>query len=368
MHIINTVEPNPTNTATPPNPFLPPDSLTLLLGEPGAGKSLLSIEIAARLSRNQSPLPNLENGHESSNGDAPDVTPTTLLLSTEDSEKTITARAAAADSLPNHILPLPNTLTLIPPKNQFPDEREDPSLLATLSMFLPKFQKTHSPIRLLILDPLPALLGTYDCSHAASIRRLLTPLLQLAQHYHFSILGITHLNKSNSKSKLPLHRALNSIAYVALARSVLLLTSDQTNPTRKLLIPIKSNLAAPTHALAFNISDTPPPQSPGIAIPAAPAAHIEWHPTAITDHSLLTNTATPPTDPIQRSQLELAEDFLRTTLADGPQPSADVLKQSRALALSQRTLERARHHLQITVYFDRTTQHWLMSLPATTAT
>ena len=104
-------------------------------------------------------------------------------------------------------------------------------------------------------------------------------------------------------------------------------------------------------------------QKSKIENPPTETAHIEWHPDPILNHPLLTNIPEPSTDPLQRSQLELAEDFLRTTLAAGPIPSAEVIKQSRTLALSQRTLERARQNLNISVYHEPITSRWLMSLP-----
>ncbi|MGN6369620.1 MAG: hypothetical protein ACTHN5_15280, partial [Phycisphaerae bacterium] len=156
-------------------------------------------------------------------------------------------------------------------------------------------------------------------------------------------------------------------------------------------IPIKSNLSHPTHALAFTIPQSPPPQSPpsptaradglsksegplpptsspptppspGTAVPAAPI--IEYTPTPITNHPLLNGTRpVPQSDQYTKSQLDLAEHFLRTTLQDGPLPSADLLKQARTLALSQRTLHRARANLNISCYFDGTTRQWLLALP-----
>src|SRR5205814_15257 len=107
--------------------------------------------------------------------------------------------------------------------------------------------------KLLILDPLPAFLGSSDSSTPGHIRSLLHPLLSLAEYFGFAILGISHLNKSTHKKDY-LQRSLGSQVYTALARSVLLVLRDPLNRNRRLMIPIKNSFDANKEALAFSIT------------------------------------------------------------------------------------------------------------------
>jgi putative DNA primase/helicase len=318
--------------------LLPPSHLTLLLGDPGVGKSLLAIDLAARLSRAQSPLPPLTTDHWP-------LTPpaSTILLSTEDSPDTLILRLFAANADENFIF-LPNlTLSLVPPKHT----TKPPSLIQGLTKILLEFQNKN--LKLLILDSLPSFLGTHDCANAATIRKLLRPLLELAQLHHFAILGLTHLNKS-AKSHNPLHRILGSLAYPALARSVLLLSPDPhpQNPHRRILSQLKNNLGSLQPSRAFSIADHP----------NGPV--LEWEPAP-----LPAAPAPPPLkDPFQNSQFDEALDFLTTTLAAGPLSSAQLLKESRSLGIAPRTLARAKFHLHIHSYRNPNTTEWLTALPS----
>ncbi len=279
---------------------------------------------------------------------------TAFILSAEDSPQTIISRLASAGADPNFIQILDPNLSLAPPKPRSAHARPPTaSLIRGLTDNLPK---TKNP-RLLIIDPLPAFLGTLDCPNPATIRRTLRPLLDLAHQHHLAILGLTHLNKSPTPSKdknntiALLHRILGSLAYPALARSILLLAPDPQLPDRRILSQLKNNLGPLLPPLAFSISSTP----------IGPT--LDWEPEPLADSPSPAPDESEDHDPFAQSQLDEALNFLTTTLHDGPVPSMDLLKQSRSLGIAPRTLARARFQLQTRSFHHPETNQWLISLP-----
>ncbi|MGN6370664.1 MAG: AAA family ATPase [Phycisphaerae bacterium] len=207
------------NSPPPPPSLLPIRHLTLLLGNPGVGKSLLAADLAARLTTNSLPPPHpslprppADQLKESTRHLHPG---TIIYLSNEDSFRTLRARLTAAGANPALALLPTDKLTL----HHTHEHAEHPPMMEGLKRgILPppliyylvdQLQKIRNP-RLLILDPLPSFLGLKDSSNAALIRRLLDPLLLLAQHHNFAILGLSHLSKSAPRHTPHLLRSLGS--------------------------------------------------------------------------------------------------------------------------------------------------------------
>src|SRR6185295_16809372 len=133
------------------------------------------------------------------------------------------------------------------------------------------------------------------------------------------------------------HRTLGSIAYAALARSILLVTGDESHPDHRLLIPLKHNLGKKAAAYAFNIIEAPQSSalSPQSFEDDDPSPTLQWQDAPITNHPLLTRTiAAPIIDPLQQSRRELAMKFLKTSLAKGPLLSEKVHKTARSVGIA----------------------------------
>jgi hypothetical protein len=110
---------------------------------------------------------------------------------------------------------------------------------------------------LLLLDPLMSrLAASLDTHKDSEVRQALEPLVKVAQDCDVSVLGIIHVNKSNSTD--PLNSLMGSRAFAAVARSVLFCMVDPDDETeeRRLLGLPKNNLGRtdlPT--LAFRIKN-----------------------------------------------------------------------------------------------------------------
>jgi predicted ATP-dependent serine protease len=181
---------------------VPLGGLTVLAGEPGLGKSLLGVWLAARLSRGDLGKPGAS-----------------LLLTAEDSrEQTLLPRLSAPRAVrPRIVFPQPASDGL-DRVIRLPDDVE---LLGEL------VAKTAA--KLVVFDPLVAYLpAKVNSWQDQSLRGALAPLAALAQEQGTAVLLIAHLNKGRDAD--PLRRLGGSIALGAAARSLLLLARDPDDP------------------------------------------------------------------------------------------------------------------------------------------
>lgn len=99
--------------------------------------------------------------------------------------------------------------------------------------------------------PFSAYMGRVDSHKNAEVRSVLTPLVELAQRFRVAVLGITHFTKSGGKERTPaIYRAMGSLASIAAARAGWAIVKDQADPGRRLMLPIKNNLASDVGGLA----------------------------------------------------------------------------------------------------------------------
>ena len=168
---------------------IPMGKITILDGDPGMGKSLIAITIAACVSTGR-PMPDGAPGRQ---GDI-------ILIAPEDSpEDTIKPRVEAVGGDPSRVLLL-NTVVSFDEKRLGIYDRPF-SLSRDLNDLEIEIKRTNAI--LVILDPLMALLGrNIDSSRDQDVREVFTPLAQLAERTGCAILIVRHLNKGSSDNIL----------------------------------------------------------------------------------------------------------------------------------------------------------------------
>ena len=217
---------------------IPLGKITILDGDPGMGKSLLAISIAASVSTGQ-PLP--------------DGTPVTqagvIIIAPEDgAADTLKPRLEAANGNPEHILLL-NTITSLDTKKKQTLDRPF-SLSHDLPVLEEAIKRTNTA--LVILDPLTAVLGhSIDSSRDQDIREVFTPLSQLAERTNCAILIIRHLSKGSSENAL--YRGAGSIGIIASARVGLLVAQHPYEEHKRILAIIKNNLSKKAPNLTYQV-------------------------------------------------------------------------------------------------------------------
>ncbi len=291
--------------------------LSLLVGEPGLGKTFCAIDIMARVSTGSS----FTDGTKPPLGDA-------AILTAEDGEgDTIRPRLDSAGADVSRILHI-DGVGAGGDSIGFPSLKDD---LAPLEQFL----KDNPELRLIVIDPLAAYLGDKTDSHSnTQVRAVLGPLCKLAERYRVALLGITHLAKSEAKA---INRVIGSIAFVAAARSCWLVAADKDNEDNRLFLPVKNNLAR-CSGLSYAVVD----------------GRCVWDSEAV----LISADDIGGEDDTPRGE---AKQWLSAKLADGAKPAKWLLAQAKADGVSEKTLRRAQKELG--VISDKLADAWAWHLP-----
>jgi RecA-family ATPase len=210
--------------------------LNLLDGDPDLGKSTITIDFAARVSRGW-PMPSLPGGEQVC--EPADV----LLLSAEDSAaQTIRPRldAAGADVSRIH---------LFEAVKQGEDERP-PILPFDLDLVAETIRARR--IALVVVDPLMAYLDSnINAHHDQDVRRAMHRLKILAEQTGAAVLVVRHLNKLAGGPAL--YRGGGSIGIIGAARSAMVVGRDPGDDKRRVLASNKCNLGPAPRSLYYSL-------------------------------------------------------------------------------------------------------------------
>src|SRR5579871_969592 len=378
---------------------IPLGKLTLLDGDPGLGKSLLTLDLAARVTtgRAMPDVPDTDSrgfekpAHADSRGfekpahagrtevldarggawlhppdpctgsseprDYEPIEGGVVLLSSEDDlAATICPRLVAACADLSRVRAMQTVYGLDVERGVV---RERGVLLPQDVDFL-AHAIARAQAKLVVIDPLMAYLdGRVNSWRDQDVRAALAPLARLAEQTGAAILVLRHLTKGGGSNAL--YRGGGSIGIIGAARSGLLVAKHPERPEEeRVLASSKSNLGPPMPALGYRILATQ--DARGTSIP-----RIEWlGATSYTAASLLAAADRIGTEGVgEPSRLEEACAFLRETLAEGPRPAAEVERLARGYGISDHTLRRARRELSVTAQHDGRSGQWAITLPPT---
>jgi hypothetical protein len=285
--------------------YLPRGKLVLLDGDPGQGKSLLTLDLAARLT----------SGRPWPDGAAAAPPGNVVLVNCEDGlTDTILPRLRHLGADAQRIFAFQGH-TLEERFHRLPVfPRDTPDLRALIE---------QAQARLVVLDPLMAFLDV-ACSSISdqSIRQALVPLATLAEETGCTLLVVRHLNKTGQGRAL--YRGSGSIGIIGSSRCAYLVGRDPEDADTRVLACLKTNLGPQPASLAFQVSH----DDSGLK--------LLWQgPTELAADELLTvGKRTPP--------LERAKEFLLNQLKGRAVETGQLLEQAGVAGISQRTLERAK--------------------------
>jgi hypothetical protein len=290
---------------------VPYGKLTLFVGEPGFGKSLLTLDVAARLSA----------GAEMPDGTRPSPAASLLVFCEDGAGDTVRPRLEAAEA----VLPRVHHVQV--------DGGEE---LLTLPDDLPQLGSViiDKAARLVVFDPINVFLSSKTNSwRDADVRQAITPLARYAEEAACAVIGIMHLNKTMTANAL--QRVTGAGAFPAVARSVFLVGPHpedkdlEAKDQRKVFAHVKGNLAPPPRSRVFRIRQS---------VNGQPV--IAWE--GETRHSATDMLGAQLTGVAPDGKVEEAVAAIRSLLAKGPRTAREMYELLKARGLSESTVDRAR--------------------------
>src|SRR3990167_73576 len=300
--------------------------VTLLSGDAGLGKGLITIDIASRVSW----------GTKWPDGEELAPQGGVILFSAEDGiNDTVAKRIDAAEGDDKFIAVMSTELDELPAPdiNAYgePVERLKPFSLETdiprLEAAITEMNETGKTCRLVVIDPINEYTGRFDIHKNGELRSLLLrPLRSLPSRYHVAVIVVTPLNKNVAAPAQ--YRSGGSIAIAAAARSTLMVAEDPEDPNYRLLIGGKINVGVKAPGLRYSIAPS------NGASDATARVYWDDKPVVLSMTELLTF------NPSAGKELEEAKDWVREQLNAGEAPAADLNK-NKPRTISARTFRRA---------------------------
>jgi len=279
---------------------IPIGKVTLIEGDPGIGKSTVTLAVATALSLGKGlpGMPNVPRG-------------VTLLMSAEDGlADTVKPRLEMLGADTSMIFAIEKPVTF--------DYQGCSNLDAKIA---------ECVARLVIIDPLFAYFSIKTDIHKANeTRAVMSRLAAIAACRRCAILAVRHLTKGGRDKSI--YRGQGSIDLTAACRSVLLVGADPSDRRRRAVVQIKNNLTAMAPPIGYEIVE----------------GQFAW-----TGASDLTAERILASEQSSSDGLPIddAMEFLRELLADGPVVQKKVVSEAREQGISERTLYRAKTELKV---------------------
>lgn len=196
-------------------PYIPFGKVSLLEGDPGLGKSWLTMAMASYLSQGKKLLGNKQR-----------IKGKVLLMSAEDGlGDTIRPRLDVLEGDCKNIYAYASPVFL------------DEDGFAEIETEIEKIK----PV-LVIIDPIVAYMGAkVDLFRANETREIMSGLSDLAERHQCAIVAVRHLTKGGKDKSI--YRGMGSIDITAAARSAMMIGPHPEEPNHRCICHIKSNLA-----------------------------------------------------------------------------------------------------------------------------
>lgn len=298
---------------------IPRGKVTMLTGDPGLGKSFLTLDLAARVSSGR-------DFH-----DAPNPMPQgadVLLFSAEDDPAdTIRPRldAMGADDRRVHIV-------------HGVRSRDEVSGSISVRGFtldenihdLDRLIEAFGNPTLVIIDPISAYMGGVDSHNNAQVREVLGRLSAFAGTCGTAVVCVSHLSKASQQVKA-VYRQMGSLAFTAAARVVWQVSrlpgASEEEPRRAMLL-VKSNLETRRTGLSFRVGD----------------GRVVWGDAPL---DLCADDADDREAADRRDAEEEARAFLSDALRDGPREAGALIREAETMGIALMTLKRAKKSLRV---------------------
>ena len=223
-------------------PYIARGKLCMLDGDPGVGKTMLAIQLAATLSRGFA-FPD-QHGKVSRTRYTP--APTLFIAMEDDIADTIKPRLEEAEA----------DCRLIKVLNEAPDANGKPRPVTLDDMpYIERMIQEVQPM-LVVIDSIQSVIGgKVDIHRANQVTEKLAGLEDLTRRYRCATVCIRHPSKPGQGIAKLIHRGMGSVAFIGRARLGMFVEEHPTDPTLALLVQGKSNAGAPACTQIFSKRD-----------------------------------------------------------------------------------------------------------------
>lgn len=298
-------------------PFFPCGKISVVQGDPGCGKSLLMMDVIARLT----------TGRTMPDGKSRNPINVIYQCSEDGREDTIRPRLERAGADCSRVAYI----------------NED---ICSVTLDDEIIRKTIISVdaKLLVIDPFQAYLGDSDLSNASRMRRIMRTLGVWASAFNCAIVLVGHLNKKTSQNEL--YRGLGSVDIMALARSVIQVEKSEEESSIRYYKQVKNSLSSVGPVLSFMIDRN---------------GKLEWI-SDITDekndgHLFSEDQFGEKTN----GKTEAAALALFQILSPGPVAASSIVRMVSEKNISERTIKHAKKIMGVVSF--RKNGQWYWSLP-----
>ena len=345
---------------------IPYGTMSTIAGDPDEGKSLITLYLAARVSRG-----------EKLYGNAEDTEPGEVLLLSAEDDPEITLRprleAVGADLDKIHLL---ESVMLTDGEGA---ESERIAQLDTDIKAIEKILDNNPQITLIIIDPISSFLGAANINREQEVRRVLQPLARRARNSGLAVVMVAHFNK-NSETRSAMDRVGGAKAIVGMGRAAWTCIREPKkdpqpgepmkieDPDRRLFLKLKGNLApSKIGGLVYTIKTALIEVEDKRGKPVMEEQpYIVWlEETTSTAQEIVIDRDSSGGKP----KIDVVKEWLRTYLeaAGGYAPAEAVAAAAAERSYSTSTLHRAKQQLKLKLGWIGRESHWALpnaELPA----
>jgi hypothetical protein len=325
--------------------YLPYGEATLVAGLPKIGKSMASIDIAARVTTGE-PFPMAPGlftgatrpGSQGAAADRRDPAKVVIISAEDHVERTLVPRLILAGANMANVIFFQGVKAVAEDGTEIKERFVlAPEKIAALDQLL----ANDPAIVLITLDPIGAYFGQANTNQGSIVRDSLQPLIDLVRNRDVAMLIVGHLNKGSGQvADLSVGGVLNRIAgsgaFVQAPRVVHLVAKDPKDEARRLLFNVANNVTKEGDGFVFRIEQKfLPTNAPGAAVSELiESSRIVWSATetpGVSAAEAVNGVGAPTTDPDKRSFRSEALDLLIEQLTDGPVLKTDLQKAAKEL-------------------------------------
>jgi hypothetical protein len=289
---------------------VPRGELTLIVGDPGTGKTLVTEDMSVRLI----------DGRPWPTGEGAPRGPIVYLTVEDNLATSMKPRLEAMGSTGEGFYAVTGAK----------DSTRTLHLVSDLARIEALCRSVNAA--LLVISPVNAYLGggtgeRVDNYRETDVRGVLTPLVQCAQRLDLAVVAVMHLNKTMQTQLL--YKIGGSIGFAAVPRAIYVVCRDKAVPERRYLTNIKMSDAAEPKTLPFRI------------VPVGYSARIDWEP-EVDERAADLMREEPTKRGPKGNKVGDAASWLADFLKAGPRGHRDVLAAASEMGFTEVTLKRAK--------------------------